>query len=74
LQYNFKVTPVGVGNMDFFIFFTIVWGADAENNERKLYKWKEVKLSFLSKYMYFLSLYGIKKSGIPDNAKSAIIW
>ena len=59
LENNFKVTPIGVGNMDSFIFFTLVWGADAENNERKLHKWNEVKLSFLSRYMYFLSLYGI---------------
>ena len=55
--------------MDIFFSFTIAWGAVAENNERKFHKWKEVKLSFLSRYMYFLSLYGSKKSGIQDAAK-----
>jgi len=69
LDNNFKVTPISVGNMDVFIFFAIVRGADAENNESKLHKWKEVKLSFLSRYMYFLSLYGNKKSGIQDTSK-----
>jgi hypothetical protein len=55
--------------MDFSISFTIMWGTVAENNERKFHKWNELKLSFLSRYKYFLSLYGSKKYGIQDIAK-----
>ena len=46
-----------------------MWGTVAENNERKFHKWNELKLSFLSRYKYFLSLYGSKKYGIQDIAK-----